>query len=249
MAAAPGAVPVDRVPGPGPTIGGAVRAAIGNAWYHSWRLVPANLVWSVVALLIGAAAILAPPAILLVPLLALPTAGMFRLAGRIVRGDAVAFSDATDAWRSDVRATLATGAGLALATAILAVNLLTGLGSGTPLGWAIATLAGWGLVGLWLFAWVAWPILADPRRAGRPAVARLRLAALLLLAHPARIGALGLVLGVFLVVSAVALVALVTVSVSLAALVAAELVLPAADRLEVRLGAVEPTVAGAADVA
>jgi uncharacterized membrane protein YesL len=217
------------------TIGGAFRAAARNAYYHSWRLLPANVVWAVTAIALATAILVSPLAVVLVPLLALPTAGIFRVTTRIARGEAVSFWDAVDAWRTDVVRTLALGAGLVAATVVLGVNLVTGLGSASALGWALATLAAWGLLAAWLFAWTAWPILVDPARADRSFAARLRLAGLLVLAHPVRIGALGLALAVLLVVSAVAIVALVTISVSFAALVASQFALPAADRLQARL--------------
>lgn len=223
---------------PSPTsIGGAIRAAGREGYYHSWRLVPANLVWSVVAIAVAALVLVTPVAIVLVPLAALPTAGLFRVTTRIVRGQAVSFWDSIDAWRTDPIATLAIGAGFAAAAVVLGFNVVSGLTSDSPLGWGLATLATWGLLAAWLLAWTVWPILVDPARAERPVADRLRLAGLLVLAHPIRLGLLGLVLGLFLAVSTLAVVALVTVSVAFSALVATELVLPAADRLEARLGA------------
>jgi hypothetical protein len=221
-----------------PTVPGlraAFRAAVSDLYYNSWRLLPANVLWSFVVLVIAGLAIVASPLLLLAPLLALPLAGLFRMTTRIARGEAVSFSDAIDAWRRDVFATLGLGTALLGATIILASNIVTGLVSGSVLGWGLATLAGWGLVATWLYAWVAWPLLVDPARSDRPVRDRLRLAALLVLEHPGRVGALGLALGVFLVASTVAIVALITVSVAVAAMVAARYVLPAADRLEARL--------------
>ena len=139
------------------------------------------------------------------------------------------------AWRGEVRPALLLGAGVLGATTVLGFNLVTGILSDTLPGWAFATLAFWGLVGTWLFAWVAWPILLDPERATQSVRERLRLAALLVLAHPVRVGALGLVLAALLVVSTIAIVALVTVAVGFSAIVASRYVLPAADRLESRL--------------
>jgi hypothetical protein len=81
---------------------------------------------------------------------------------------------------------------------------------------------------------VAWPLVMDPLREGQPLRARLRLAVILVLAHPLRMGALALVLAAFLAASAVLAAALITVSVAYCALVAAHFVLPAADRLEGR---------------
>ena len=92
------------------------------------------------------------------------------------------------------------------------------------------------MVATWLVAWTTWPILLDPSRSGRPVRERLRLAGLLVLAHPVRIAGLGVVLATFLIASTVAIVALAAISVSLSALLASRFVLPAADRLEARLG-------------
>ena len=233
-AAPPGAVADE--PSAGPSVGGAIRAALQDAYYHSWRLLPANVVWAVVAATLATAALVVPAAVLLLPLLALPTAGMFRVTTRIVRGGTVSFWDAIDAWRIEVRSTLAVGALIVAVALVLTANVFLGLDGSSPLGWALATLAAWGLVALWLFLWTLWPILTDPQRAGQPVRDRARLAALLVLAHPIRIGALALVLAVFLAASTVAIVALVSISASLAALVASHVVLPAADRLEAKLG-------------
>jgi hypothetical protein len=222
--------------GPAPSLGGALRAALGDLYYHSWRLVPANVVWSVVAIAVVVVLLVVPAGLLAAPVLALPTAGIFRMTAHIARGEAVSFWDAIAAWRTETVAELALGAGLLVAGGILAVNLAWGFVMGTMLGWAFATLAFWGLLATWLFAWTAWPLVADPRRARWPVRARLQLAGLLVLAHPVRLGALGLLLAIFLAASLVAIVALVTISVVVAALVATRFVLPAADRLDDRLG-------------
>jgi hypothetical protein len=220
----------------GPSLAGAFRAALTDLYFHSWRLLPANVVWSVTAIAVLVAVILSPLAVAFLPVLAIPTAGLFRMTTRIARGDAVSFWDGASAWRTELPATLLLGAGLVFATLVLGVNVVTGLGSGTPLGWALATLAFWGIAAAWLFAWTAWPIAEDPRRATWPIRERLQLAATLVLAHPVRVGALGVALAVFLAASTVAVVALLMVSVAIAALVAARYVLPAADRLDDQLG-------------
>jgi hypothetical protein len=224
----------EPLPSP-PSVRGALRAAATDFYFHSWRLLPANVLWAVVLLAIVGLAILVPPLLVLAPFAALPVAGIFRIATRIVRGESVSFWDGLSAWRSEVRPSLALGAGLIVVTLVLGFNFDSGILADSAPGWAFATLAFWGLVGTWLYAWVAWPILLDPNRASQPARTRLRLAALLVLAHPVRIGTLGLALAVLVVVSTVAVVALVTVSIAFGALVAARYVLPAADRLEGRL--------------
>jgi uncharacterized membrane protein YesL len=229
-----------RTPSPG--FGAAVRAALSDAFYHSWRLVPANIVWAVTAIAVAGVGILSPLGILILPLLAIPTAGIFRITTRIVRGDAVSFWDAIAAWREDVRASLALGVAFTAALVVLGANTVIGLTGASPLGWALATLAAWGLLVAWLAAWTCWPIVTDPARADQPLRARLRLAGLLVVAHPVRIGALAIGLAIFLGLSTIAIVALVTVSVSFAALVASRLVLPAADRLEASLAEPAPDV-------
>ena len=120
---------------------------------------------------------------------------------------------------------------------MFAFNVGLGLLRGDIAGWTLATLAFWGLVIVVMAACVIWPVLVDPRRETLGARARIQLALLLILAHPVRFAALSLVLGLIVAVSVVGFAALLTVSVSYVALVAARYVLPAADRLDVRLGA------------
>jgi O-antigen ligase len=83
-----------------------------------------------------------------------------------------------------------------------------------------------------MVAFPLWVLLVDPDRADDTIGRRLRLAGLLVLAAPGRMGGLGLVLALILIVSTVAFAALLTVSVAYAALVAARFVLPMADRFE-----------------
>ena len=116
-----------------------------DLYFNSWRLVPANLVWGV-----GLGLTLTwcrwssgrrpwswPP------LLALPTVGIFRIASLAVRGDSVSFWDGIRAWRSYLGPAL-TGGAIGRSRLVLVVNLLAGLQSGDLIGWAFATLAGWG---------------------------------------------------------------------------------------------------------
>lgn len=227
-----GAVPALPVPA---SIGSALRTALSDFYYHSWRLLPANVLWAVASLLLVAAAVLLPILVLLLPLAALPLAGIFAIATRIVRGESVSFWDGIDAWRRELPAVLGLGTGLLVAGTVLAFNVVSGILAGTALGIGFSTLAFWGLAGMWIFAWLAWPVLLDPARTTQPARDRLRLAGLLLLAHPVRVGALGFVLAVLILVGTVAVVALVTVAVAFAALVASRVVLSAADRLEASL--------------
>lgn len=219
-----------------PRLGGALRAAAVDLYFNSWRLVPANAIWGALLLLVVAASVYwLPGAVVLLLVLAIPTAGIYKLAALIARGDASAFSDAIEAYRLYLRPALVLGPIATGGTAVFGTNVLTGLLTlGGPLGWAIATAAVWGLVILWAWLLCLWPLVVDPRREGLGLRQTMRLAALLVLAFPFRIGALMLVTALLLVISTVLFAALVTVAVAFCALLGCRYVLPAADRLEGR---------------
>jgi hypothetical protein len=167
--------------------------------------------------------------------LVLPAAGVVRLAALIARGEPASFSDALDAWHDRPLRTLGLGAVMLLAGTVLVTNAVGGVFSTSMLGWAIATLATWGLVAGWCWLWCFWPILLDPRRPEERWQDAARLAGVMLLAYPWRLAALGLTLGILLLLSALAFLLLFTVSLAVAALAACRYVLPAADRLEAGL--------------
>jgi hypothetical protein len=208
------------------------------------RLVQANVVWGVGVVALVLVTLASPlGGILLLPLLALPTAGVFRVAARIVRGEPdVGLHDIAAPYRSrgDTPAMLGLVGAATAATLVLTTNLVSGFGQGGPFGWIIATLAAWGLVALWCGALVAWPLIVDPVRAGTPFRARLRLAGAMLLTDPVRIGALGLVAALISIVSAVLTAAILTVSVSFVALVACRAVYPVADHLDAVMAGERP---------
>jgi hypothetical protein len=240
-APAPVAVPAAPIVPPmpaAPRLGACVRAAATDLYYNSWRLVPMNLLWGVMLLaIIMLAGAWSAVALLALPVLALPLAGLADMSGRIVRERAVSLSDGFAAWRRLLVPALGLGAGILLATAVLAVNIAIGFGDGGLVQVAIATLAAWGLVALAALAVVAWPLLADPAREDAAPRDRLRLAGVLVVAHPVRVLALTALVVAFLAVSTAAFAALLTVSVAFASQMAARYVLPAADRLETRLAA------------
>lgn len=179
--------------------------------------------------------------LLLSPLLAIPAVGVFRLAALIVRGEPPDCSDVTAAWRRYGGLAPVLGVGFMLAGVVLVVDLFGAVGSSSPIAWAIATLAAWGLLALITYALLAWPIMVDPRREAESLPHRLRLAGLLLAAFPGRMALLGLMLAVILFASTIAFAALLSVSVAYVGLVACRYVLPAADRLEARLSRVAPS--------
>jgi hypothetical protein len=219
-----------------PGLRAAVRVAATDFYFNSWRLVPANLLWGAVfiGLLVGSS--LQPAVAVLAPLLAVPTVGIFRMAALVARGEGATFRDGLAAWQTMFVPTLLLGMALAGCAVVLIGNIALGLLNGGVVGWSLATLAAWGLLATWVVGWTAWPLLVDPARANRPVQARLRIAVLLVVAEPGRMAALGVLLAILIAASAVAFAALVSISVAFAALVVSRYVLPAADRLEARLG-------------
>lgn len=218
---------------------GAIRRAVLDFFYHSIRLVPANVLWGVGLLALGWLAILVGIwlAIIGLPLLGLPLVGIYRLAGHITRGQEVVLSDVVIAARQQFMPAIAFAAVVAWGLALLAFNVAAGLALANPFGYGIATLSGWGFVALTLYAVVAWPVIADPARTGEPARNRLRLAGYLVLAEPLRVAALALIAVVLWIVSIVAFAAIVTITVSFVACLSTRVVLPDADRLAERLQA------------
>jgi len=228
-----------------PSIPHALRAAASDFFYNSWRLVPANIVWGVAFIAIALLGISAPLlGLVLVPLLALPTVGLFRIAALIARGEAVSLSDGFSAWRRFGGPALATGLVVTVCAVVATWDLLAGLTSNSFVGWVLGTLAAWGLLVVSATTIAFWPLLVDPRRVDRPVRERLRLAGMVVVAYPLRIAALLLVLALVFVGGFVAFAALVTIAVAYSASVACRWVLPAADRLEARLAMRDRTAEG-----
>lgn len=219
-----------------PGFAATLRLAATDAYAESLRLLAANIVWGLTLVAWSAAVLTVPPLVLLAPVLALPTTAIFFLTTTIARGGRVDLGAAFGAVRHRAVAIPAIGlaAAIMVGSLVLGLDFYVGIGAGTPLGWAFATVAAWGLVALWLIGWTAWPLFTDPDRRDRPVRDRLVLAALVVLAHPLRTLAMGTLLAVLLAVSTVAILPLLTVSVAIAALVSTRSTLPLADRLERR---------------
>ncbi len=213
----------------------ALRLAFTDFYFNSWRLAPANLVWGaglVVALLAGPNTVVG---IAVLVALAVPVAGLHRMAALIARGEAVAFSDFLDGMRRYGLAALAIGTLAALLALVFTTNVFVGLGSGGPLGWLISALALHGLVALAMFLVAFWPILVDPYREGLGLRARLVLTGLTVIGRPVRVLALTAGTGLILAASVVLFAALMIVSVAYVSIVASRYVLPLVDDLEARL--------------
>jgi len=218
----------------GVSIGQAVRLAAVDFYYNSWRFVPANVAWSIALPRRADALNKEHIAIVLAVLLAMPIAGMHRMAAQLARDEPAGLSDFVEGMRRfGLRATglLAVAAMLA---AVLVTNLFTGIGSDSPLGWFVGATALWGLVALAMFVVALWPVLVDPSREATPLRRRLQLAAMVVVGRPGRLFLLTALIAATLIASTALLGVIVLVGVAYASLLATRWVLPAVDELEAR---------------
>jgi hypothetical protein len=196
--------------------------------------VPANVVWAVVLLLVLVAALAWLPLIVLFSVLALPVAGIFRMAAVVARGAPVGFSDFITGMRRFGGPALSLGVASTAVGAVLTANIWLGMTQGNIVGGVFAVLALYAELALAMYLVAAWPILVDPVRETMKVRERLQLAFYILAKQPGRMLALTLIILAILVVSTVLIAALVTISVAYISLVATRYVLPAADRFEGR---------------
>ena len=216
------------------TIGRALRQAGVDFYFNSWRFVPANVVWGLGLLLVLFLGLAWPPALVLGVLLAIPVAGIHRMAALIVRGEHASFSDFLGGMRQFALPATAISIGAAMIVAILTTNVVIGFETGGPLGWFLGATALYGEVAVAMFLVAIWPILVDPRHEAVPLRRRLVLAGLVVIGRPGRLFLLTLLILVMLAISTVLLAAIVLVAVGYASLVACRWVLPTVDELESR---------------
>lgn len=228
-----GGEPILRLPDP-PKLLGALREALFDFYYNSWRLVPANVIWGFMLLAVVALSAAWLPLAVLVALLAVPAAGIYRMAALIQRGEGTSFRDFIDG----VRRFWAPAFGVGLLAAVLAfvftVNIFIGLEMEGVAGWIFSAFALYADIALAMFLVAAWPIMVDPLREDLSLRRRLWLAVVLNFARPGRMFALTFIMVALLVASTVLLAALVTVSIAYISLASTRYVLPALDRLEGR---------------
>jgi hypothetical protein len=217
------------------SLGGALRQSVTGFYFNSWRLAPANLLWGIGFVAMLVAGPLTVAGVLLVVVLAVPTAGLYRMAALIVRDEPVALSDFVEGMRRYAGPALAVAGGAAILATVFATNVVVGLEAGGPIGWFVSAMALWGLVGLAMLLVAFWPILVDPRREGLGLRRRLALAGLVVIGRPGRVLALTAIQVVILLGSTVLFAAILLVSVAYVGLVGARYVLPLADSLEARL--------------
>jgi hypothetical protein len=217
------------------SIRSALRQSVTDFFFNSWRLAPANLVWGIgfVAFLIAGPMTLVGAAILV--LLAVPLAGLHRMAALVARGEAAGFSDFLGGMRRYGLRAVAVAAGAVVLAGVFTTNVIVGLQTGHPVGWFVSAMALWGLVGLAMLLTAFWPLLVDPQRDELGLRRRLALAGLVVIGRPGRMLALTVLVAVILAISVVLFAAILLVSVAYVSLVMSRYVLPLVDELEARL--------------
>jgi hypothetical protein len=200
-----------------------LRAALGDTYRCSLRLLVLNSALSAVALAIVLAASYSPAALLLVPLAGPPAAALMHCAIRLARTEELVLADALEGlrlhWRRGLGLTAVLAAGLALG--VLAVRFYAAAGRSA---WPVAALCAYLLALFLVYQLALWPLaLAEPRTAIRAA---LREAALTLVRRPLAALGLGLALLVVNALGAVAILPLLTLTVAYSFLAAVHFTLP-----------------------
>ena len=219
------------------TIGSALRQAAVDFYFNSWRFVPANLLWGLGLLVVIVIGVAWPPALALAVLLAVPVAGLHRMAALIARGEPAAISDFVDGMRRFALPAIGIAGGAAVIAVVLTTNVVIGFESGGPLGWFLGATALYGEFALAMFLVAIWPILVDPRHAAATLRHRIVVAGLVVIGRPGRLFLLTIVIVVVLALSTMLLAGIVLVAVGFSSLVATRWVLPTADTLESRFEA------------
>lgn len=219
---------------PPPRVGRVLREAVSDLYYNSFRFLGANMLLGATLIVILLAAVGSAWLVALLPLAAVPAAGTMRMATCLVRRRHADFGDFTGVVRRP-GTVLALALGQGVVALVLVVDLWLGGAIGGALGVLLSVSALYGLLIGWAYAAVTWTLVLDPERDGEPISSRLRLAAIILVAHPIRVGGFLLMVGLVLAVSGLAIAPLLTFTVALAWLAIAHFVLPVADRIEGRL--------------
>jgi hypothetical protein len=213
----------------------ALRTSLQDFYFNSWRLAPANLVWGVLLVAALVAGPLTLLGIALLVLLAVPTAGLYRMGALIARNEPAAFSDFVGGMRRYGVQALAIAVGAAILAFVFTTNVIVGLQAGNPLGWFISAMALWGDVGLLMLLTTLWPVLVDPEREGVGLRQRVTLAGLAVIGRPVRILVLSVVIVFVLAASTILFAALIIVSVAYVAMVSSRVILPLVDEVETRV--------------
>lgn len=218
---------------PPPRLGRALRAATVDFYYNSWRFLGANVVIGLMLVVIALLSMGSVLTLAALPLVAVPAAGTMRMATRLVRDGHTDFGDFTEVVRRPGRA-LAVGLVQSLVMVVLVADLFVGAAIGGIFGTLLLVSALYGIGIGWMYAAIAWTLALDPERDGEPLRVALRLALIVLVAHPLRVGGALALIGLVLLLSALLIAPVVTFTIGLAWLAIARYVLPVADRIEGR---------------
>lgn len=211
-----------------------LRTAAEDLYYHGVRLVVANLVWGIGAVLTAYGVTRSVLGLLALVIMVPLTVGLMGMATAVVRERSVVMSDFARPIRGRFWRIMALAAAQFALTVVAAFDLILGVQIGGIVGVIMAVFAFYTLVAVGVLALTVWPIVTDPERRAEPVRSGVRLGALLVLAHPIRMGLMALVLAAITVASTILAAAIITFAAAYVALVAAHFVLPSADRLEGR---------------
>lgn len=207
-----------------------MRRAVGAFIDEPVALIAGELALLAAIVLVALAWALAPAAVILAPLVALPGSALMRLATVAVEDGVPTWRTALAEARRRVGRKLLIAAVQSVITLLGVVNILLSGSIGGLIGGVSAAIAGYVLLVVWTLSLALWPILSDPRR-DAPLGRQLRLAVAIVLTKP-----LGLLVVLALAVgSAIVCVQLIAPSIVLPALVfltLAAYVGPLVDRLE-----------------
>ena len=194
-------------------------------------LATVNIALVVLGFLAVAAAALAPPLMLLLPILALPSGVLMRLAVEAARDSTPPPGTVRTELGRMAGRKIALGAVQLLVLVLGTLNISLSGAIGGIAGVATGLVAGYALIASSVYAVALWPIVCDPRRAG-PLRAQLRLALAVVLVRPLQVGVLALLTVLAGIVSA-QLVIPALVLPSVLALTIGAYVVGVADRLRV----------------
>jgi hypothetical protein len=206
---------------------------VSDFYFNSWRFLGANILLGALMVAFVVGSLGSPWGLLLVVLLVLPAAGTMRMATRLVRDFHTDLGDFAEVVRHPWPA-LGVGLAQLAVTVVLVGDILIAAAWRSWPGTFLLIGALYALIALWTYAVVAWPLLLDPERDAEGVRSRLRLALVLFLVHPVRIGLFALLIGALLVLATFVIMPVLTFAVGLLWLAIARYVLPLADRIEGR---------------
>jgi hypothetical protein len=233
--------PGGRSPGPDrgggttpatPTVHGALQDAAVDLYHSSWHFFGGNLAWSATLIAVVLLAVVWLPLAAGMIVLAVPTAGLSRMACVSVRGDDARFSDFVEGCRlHTLDAVIVGAAAFAGVTTCVALVVWGGL-RGDDVGLVVAVVGVVLLLPVTVLTLVTWPLLTDPGAGGRDLGEILRLALRVTAVRPASLLGLTAALVSVTAFTAALTVLLLLVGVAYVCLAAAHYVLPWADLIE-----------------